>query len=90
MVLSGWICIYGGCVEAFMMGDSIACCGLWMFTTSWLVIGFLLYYEIDDGVNECKNMVLIWCIIQIMENIFNPWFAWSIIFVISGAFAGFS
>ena len=61
-----------GDLDWFLIGHGIVGCFLWLFTSAWMVIGFLLHSEMENDVNnDCKQMVYIWCIIQVIENVLS-------------------
>ena len=58
-------------VEAMFLGGGIVCCCLWIVSTAWMVIGFLLYSVMTENENEsgCMGIVLIWSIRQAIETL---------------------
>merc|ERR1712154_297047 len=55
----------------FMLGVTMVC-ALVVCCVAWTVVGFRMYSDIEttdrDGLS-CSNMVLAWCIIQILDTI---------------------
>ena len=62
-----------GCVDSdyyIATGPICMICG-WCFHISWMVIGLLLYAEMigdEDISNECKDIVLSWSVLQVIET----------------------
>ena len=51
---------------------------LLVVATCWMVIGYLMHEQMN-GYDECRYMVLSWCIIQTMETVLGPLFLLTII-----------
>ena len=54
-------------------GSLFTVCGcMLMFCAGWMIIGFLMYSEMNDSNYACKSMVLSWSIIQAFETVLGP------------------
>merc|ERR1739838_1012458 len=44
------------------------CCTLSFFVAAWVVIGFLMFSEMSSEGQQCKDAMLAWLIIKIIES----------------------